>query len=97
MDPLFPGDGRVPTVDTPYGALANLICFDADFPDLARQRGQGVDIMLVPSNDWREFGAVHTQKATPRAIENGYSLVPQDTEELAQVVDFQGHPLAASK
>jgi apolipoprotein N-acyltransferase len=97
MDQLSPGDGRVPSVDTPYGKLANLICFDADFPGLARQSGgQGVDIMLVPSNDWREFGAVHTQKATLRAIENGYSLVRQDTEGLAQVVDFQGHVLAAS-
>jgi apolipoprotein N-acyltransferase len=97
MDQLSPGDGRVPTVDTPYGKLANLICFDADFPGLARQSGgQGVDMMLVPSNDWREFGVVHTQKATLRAIENGYSLVRQDTEGLAQVVDFQGHVLAAS-
>ena len=52
--------------------------------------------MLVPANDWREFGAVHTQKATLRAIENGYSLVRQDTKGLAQVVDFQGHVLAAS-
>jgi apolipoprotein N-acyltransferase len=94
MDQLSPGDGGVPTVDTPYGKLANLICFDADFPGLARQ--SGVDMMLVPSNDWREFGAVHTRKATLRAIENGYSLVRQDTEGLAQVVDFQGHVLAAS-
>jgi apolipoprotein N-acyltransferase len=97
MDQLSPGDGRVPTVDTPHGKVANLICFDADFPGLARQTGsQGVDMMLVPSNDWREFGAVHTQKATLRAIENGYSLVRQDTGGRAQVVDFQGHVLAAS-
>jgi apolipoprotein N-acyltransferase len=53
-------------------------------------------MMLVPSNDWREFGAVHTQKATLRVIENDYSLVRQDTEGLAQVMDFQGHELAAS-
>jgi len=66
-------------------------------PGLARQRGrEGVDIMLVASNDWREFGAVHTQKATLRAIENGDSLVRQDTKGLAQVVDLQGHVLAAS-
>jgi apolipoprotein N-acyltransferase len=81
MDQLSPGAGRVPSVDTPYGKLANLICFDADFPGLARQ--SGVDMMLVPSNDWREFGAVHTQKAALRAIENGYSLVRQDVEGLA--------------
>jgi apolipoprotein N-acyltransferase len=97
MEQLTPGDGKVPTVDTPYGRLANLICFDADFPDLARQGGsQGVDLMLVPSNDWPEFGTVHTQKATLRAIENGYSLVRQDSNGLAQVVDFQGRVLASS-
>jgi apolipoprotein N-acyltransferase len=97
MDELTPGDGRVPTVDTPYGRLANLICFDADFPELARQAGSdGVDLMLVPSNDWREFGTVHTQKATLRAVENGYSLVRPDTNGLAQVVDFQGRVLGSS-
>ncbi len=93
----LPGDGVVPTVDTPYGRLANLICFDADFPGLARQGGRdGVDLMLVPANDWREFGEVHTQKATIRAIENGYSLVRQDTNGLAQAVDYQGRVLASS-
>lgn len=97
LEDLTPGDGVVPKVDTPYGRLANLICFDADFPGLARQGGSGgVDLMLVPSNDWREFGAVHTQKATIRAIENGYSLVRQDTNGLAQTIDYQGRVLASS-
>ncbi|MEU3457727.1 nitrilase-related carbon-nitrogen hydrolase [Micromonospora sp. NPDC006766] len=97
MEELTPGDGVVPTVDTPYGRLGNLICFDADFPGLARQGGdRGVDLMLVPSNDWREFGEVHTQKATIRAVENGYSLVRQDTNGLAQTVDYQGRVLASS-
>jgi apolipoprotein N-acyltransferase len=97
MDKLTPGDGRVPTVDTPYGRLANVICFDADFPALARQGGQHrVDLMLVPSNDWRDFGTVHTQKATLRAIENGYSLIRPDTHGLAQAVDYQGHVLAST-
>jgi apolipoprotein N-acyltransferase len=97
LDDLMPGDGRVPTVDTPYGRLATLICFDADFPTLARQGGRhGVDLMLVPSNDWREFGGVHTRKATLRAIENGYSLVRPDSNGLAQTVDYQGRVLATS-
>lgn len=97
MEELTPGDGVVPAVDTPYGRLGNLICFDADFPGLARQGGsQGVDLMLVPANDWREFGEAHTEKATIRAIENGYSLVRQDTNGLAQTVDYQGRVLASS-
>jgi apolipoprotein N-acyltransferase len=28
------GDGKVPLVDSPYGRLANVICFDADFPGM---------------------------------------------------------------
>src|SRR5207247_2207576 len=27
-----PGDGNVPTVQTPYGRLATVVCYDADFP-----------------------------------------------------------------
>ena len=96
MDQLSPGDGGVPTVDTPYGKLANLICFDADFRARAPERGQGRRHDAGSIQRLAGVGAVHTQKATLRAIENGYSLVCQDTEGLAQVVDFQGHVLAAS-
>ena len=97
MEALIPGDGRVPTVDTPYGRLASVICFDLDFPALARQAGhKNVDIMLVPSNDWRGFGRVHTEKATVRAVENGYSVVRPDTNGLSRAIDYQGRALASA-
>jgi apolipoprotein N-acyltransferase len=97
METLIPGDGRVPVADTAYGRLASVICFDLDFPRLARQAGhKDVDIMLVPSNDWREFGRVHTEKATVRAIENGYSVVRPDTNGLSRVIDYQGRALASA-
>jgi apolipoprotein N-acyltransferase len=57
-EPFKPGDGRVPVADTPYGRIANVICYDADFPDMMRTRA---DIMLVPSHDWKEYGGSHTQ------------------------------------
>ncbi|MCO5998247.1 nitrilase-related carbon-nitrogen hydrolase [Actinoallomurus rhizosphaericola] len=87
-----PGDGRVPVVDTPYGRIANVICYDADFPDLMRVRA---DIMLVPAHDWREYGRAHTQKASLRAIEGGYALVRQDAEGLSAAFDDKGRVLAA--
>jgi apolipoprotein N-acyltransferase len=93
LDRIEPGDGRVPTADTPYGRIANVICFDADFPALMRQ-APDVDLMLVPSNDWVEYGQTHTEKATLRAIENGYSLVRQDSRGLSRVIDPQGRTLA---
>jgi len=55
-DSVVPGDGQVPTVQTPYGRLSTVVCYDADFPGTLRQAGQaGADIMLVPSNDWLEI------------------------------------------
>jgi apolipoprotein N-acyltransferase len=92
-EPFTPGDGHVPVVDTPYGRIANVICYDADFPDMMRVRA---DIMLVPSHDWREYGSAHTEKADLRAIEDGYALVRQDSEGVSAAFDNQGHVLATT-
>ncbi|MFJ9618360.1 nitrilase-related carbon-nitrogen hydrolase [Streptomyces noursei] len=86
-----PGDGRVPVTATPYGRLANVICYDADFPGMMRVPA---DIMLVPSHDWREYGRAHTRKAALRAIEAGYALFRQDAEGDTAAFDNQGHVLA---
>ena len=52
-DGHVPGPGLIPTVDTPYGRLATVICQDDFFPALIRQAGRAdVDILLVPSSDW---------------------------------------------
>ena len=32
LDNLVPGDGVVPMVNTPYGRISNVICFDGDEP-----------------------------------------------------------------
>ncbi|WP_018537644.1 nitrilase-related carbon-nitrogen hydrolase [Streptomyces sp. MspMP-M5] len=88
-----PGDGRVPVVATPYGRLANVICYDADFPDMMRVPA---DIMLVPSHDWREYGSAHTRKAALRAVEAGYALFRQDAEGVTTAFDNQGHVLATT-
>ncbi|MFC9931825.1 nitrilase-related carbon-nitrogen hydrolase [Streptomyces sp. NPDC127190] len=88
-----PGDGRVPVADTPYGRIANVICYDADFPAMMRTR---TDIMLVPSADWKEYGGAHTAKASLRAIEGGYSLARQDARGVSTAYDNKGHVLATT-
>lgn len=95
MDRIAPGDGRIPTVATPYGLLANAICFDADFPDLMRQRA-GVDLMLVPSNDWAQAGRAHTEKAALRAVENGYSLIRSDNHGVSGAFDPLGRSVGST-
>jgi apolipoprotein N-acyltransferase len=97
LDPLVPGDGKVPTVTTPYGRISHVICFDGDFPSLSRQAGQAyADLMLISSNDWRQIDPWHTQDITFRAIESGFSLVRETSNGLAIAVDYEGRVLASS-
>jgi apolipoprotein N-acyltransferase len=91
------GDGKVPIAESPYGRLANVICFDLDYPGTMRQAGQaGADLLLGPSDDWQGFDPTHAQHATFRAIENGFSLVREASQGLSIAVDYEGRVLSAS-
>ena len=92
-----PGDGILHTVDTPYGTLVGIICYDADFPIIVQQAGRkDADILFVPSGDPNVAVAqLHTQQAIFRAIENGVSLVrPDTTKGLSVATDPYGRVLA---
>jgi apolipoprotein N-acyltransferase len=89
-----PGPGVMPTTDTPYGRIATIICFDADFPALVRQAGRTrVDILLVPSNDWQPVDTIHARAATFRAVENGVALVRPTGNGISVAVDHLGQIL----
>lgn len=91
MESLRPGDGIVPVSATPYGRIANAICFDADFPPTMSTRA---DIMFVPANDWKGIERMHAANAVFRAVENGYNLVRQTSNGIAITVDAYGASLA---
>ena len=89
------GDGKLQAVDTPFGVLAGVICWDADYPTIIQQVGQnGTGLLLVPSSDWREIDPLHAHMAVFRAIENGTSLVRQTDNGLSIAVDPYGRVLA---
>lgn len=89
------GDGRLRTLDTPYGRLATAICFDMDFPDLLQQAGRaGAQLVLVPASDWRAIDPWHTQMAAYRAVEQGFTLVRQARNGMSMAIDPQGRVLA---
>ncbi|MGV8997887.1 MAG: nitrilase-related carbon-nitrogen hydrolase [Parvibaculaceae bacterium] len=92
LETYTPGDGHVPVIDTPYGRIASVICYDADFPSTTRA---GTDIMLVPGGDWPEMGRVHTEMASLRAIENGYALFRQDFNGMSAAYDHHGQLIAS--
>jgi apolipoprotein N-acyltransferase len=90
------GDAKLRVLDTSYGRLSSIICFDADFPQLLRQTGvSGVDMLLDPSNDWPAIDPWHTQMASFRAIEQGVILVRHASQGLSAAFDYQGRRLAA--
>jgi apolipoprotein N-acyltransferase len=90
------GDGKLRELETPYGRLSSIICFDGDFPQLLAQAGtSSTDVMLDPSNDWHAIDPWHTQMASFRAIEQGFNLIRQTSQGLSATFDYQGRRLAS--
>jgi apolipoprotein N-acyltransferase len=84
-------DGRIKTIETPYGTLAAAICFDLDFPGFLRQAAKaGTDIMLVPGYDSERIRPFHTEPALIRGVEGGYSVVRQVNEGTSMAADARG-------
>jgi len=89
-------DGRLQVMETPFGRISAIICFDGDFPQLLSQAGAlGADIVLDPSNDWRAIDPWHTEMASFRAIEQGINLDRLTSHGLSEAFDYQGRTLAA--
>jgi apolipoprotein N-acyltransferase len=90
-----PGDRKLQTVDSPFGVLSGVVCYDMDYPAVVQQAGRnGTGLMLVPSRDWSEIDPVHSHMAVFRAIENGMSVVRQTDLGLSITVDPYGRVLA---
>jgi len=71
-----PSDNPTPRIERPYGVVSLAICYDHDFPEMSRRHAQaGVDLVLLPSSDWRGIDPLHTMLARTRAIEGGFSTL----------------------
>jgi apolipoprotein N-acyltransferase len=89
------GSGELQTVETPYGTLSAVICWDTDFPSKVLQAGRrGVDILLSPSLEWEGIDPLHGEMAVFRAVENGVSVVRQADKGWSLVADPYGRILA---
>ncbi|MFI5304993.1 MAG: nitrilase-related carbon-nitrogen hydrolase, partial [Nitrospiria bacterium] len=89
------GDSTPRTIDTPYGRLGVLICFDADFPFLARPFEKAkIDILLVPASDWKDIDPIHSQMAVFRGVEIGASVLRPARAGLSIATDPYGRVIA---
>ena len=86
-------DGIIPKVDTPYGKIGAVICFDMDFPAFIRQAAD-VDILLVPAYDTKKISPFHTEGALLRGMEYGFSVVRQCSHGESTAADYNGNILA---
>jgi apolipoprotein N-acyltransferase len=88
-------DGRLRSIDTPYGRIVAAICYDMDFAQLmAQARALKADIVLSPASDWQAIDPRHTEIASFRAVEQGFNLVRQANLGYSAAYDYQGHQLA---
>lgn len=75
-EPSIKGTGPLHVLERPYGTVGGAICYDYDFPAMAREHARaGAELVVVPSSDWRGIDPVHTFMARVRGIEGGFSIV----------------------
>ncbi len=88
--------GTYPTVETPFGRLGSIICYDMDFTDTARQIARrGAKVIAVPSADWPEIATKHYTHSVFRALETGAVVAKSEYSVDSAIVDGYGR-IAAS-
>ena len=91
------GNRELQTVETPYGTLSGVICWDTDYPAVIAQAGQqGVDILLSPAYIWPEIGELHADMAGFRAIENGMTVIRQADQGVSRYINPVGQTIAST-
>jgi len=75
-EPAVQGKLPLKVVDIAGTKIGAAICYDYDFPYLAKGYGElGAGMVIVPSSDWRGIDPVHTEMAAFRAVEQGHSVL----------------------
>ncbi len=75
-EPAVQGKSPLTVADIKGTKVAAAICYDYDFPYLAKGYGElGADMVMLPSSDWRGIDPVHTEMAAFRAVEQGHSVL----------------------
>ena len=95
MEGTVQGDKIIKTANTEYGKLSAIICWDGDFPSIAKQVGKlQTDILFIPASDWEEIDPAHSIVTVFRGIENGCSVIRQTRNGLSIMTDPRGKVIA---
>jgi len=95
MEGTVQGNKEIKTINTEYGKLSAIICWDGDFPSIVKQVGRSeTSILFVPASDWEEIDPAHSIVTIFRGIENGCSVVRQTRNGLSVMTDPGGRIIA---
>lgn len=90
------GDRILHTVQTPYGVISAIICWDTVLQGVVTQAGQnGTDILFTPSLTYQETDPMFAQNSVMRGIENGVSTIHVSDMGLSVITDPYGRILAS--
>lgn len=91
---IDPGTKEIPVIDTEFGRIGTVICYDMMFPQFTRQAGRKrIDLLLVPGYDWQGVTPLATQVSSVPALENRTSFLRVTTDGLSAAYDNKGRYL----
>jgi apolipoprotein N-acyltransferase len=91
MENYNAGEFTKPNVEWFSVNCGGVICQDDNFSDLSRAHSlQGVQLMLVPTNDWAPIRGYHFDSSRMRAIESGYAIVRAATGGISALISPRG-------
>jgi len=77
--------------------LGGMICQDDNFTDVARGYGRdGAQIVVVPTNDWRQVRHYHFENSIFRGVENRYGVIRAASNGISAIIAPSGQVLARS-
>ncbi|MEM6927103.1 MAG: nitrilase-related carbon-nitrogen hydrolase [Myxococcota bacterium] len=90
-EPAVRGEAPMTVVDVDATQVGTAICYDADFPRLGLEHARAdIDLLALPSSDWRGIDPIHTEMARLRAIEGGHSILRSTRMGLSAGIDPVG-------
>jgi len=90
------GDRILHTVQTPYGVISGIICWDTVLQGVVTQAGRnGTDILFTPSLTYPETDPMFAQNSVMRGIENGVSTIHVSDMGFSVIADPYGRILAS--
>lgn len=90
------GSSRAKIIDVDGAAFSGAICYDMDFPHIARElAADGARIIVVPSSDWKGIDPLHSRMARYMAVSAGTAVVRAVRASESFAADSRGRILAS--